>query len=96
MKHNWKILIEGSKNQVYTCETCGSRIVKETKNQNLYSCETCRFQICTENEIEASKFSPPCRKNCAKCGKSFDEIPLGTFHGLVDKPTKELLCVRCC
>ena len=96
MEHNWKILIKGTKNQLCTCETCGSRIVKETKNQNLYGCETCRFQICTENEIEASKFSPPCRKNCARCGKSFHKVPLGTFHGLVDKPTKELLCVRCC
>lgn len=95
MKHKWKILIKASKTRVNVCDTCGSQVVIKTKNQNLYGCETCGFQICAENEIEASKFSPPCRKNCAKCGISFDKIPLGSFHGLVDKPTKELLCIRC-
>lgn len=96
MKHNWKILIKASKNQTHTCETCGCQVVIETKNQSLYGCETCGFQIYAENEIKASKFSPLCSKTCAKCGKSFDEISLGTFHGLIKEPTKELLCVRCC
>ena len=97
MKHNWKILMVGDESIKSSCESCGSDIIKLIKKQNLYSCETCGFQIMAENETRASEFSPLCIERCANCGRKFsDKLPLGTFHGSVDKPTKELLCVRCC